>query len=137
MLRLLREQASTKKMGHLDSGGTPLKHGPRLWGTLPSRSAKLDSRRRDGLPDIGAELAVDPVAKATLLEAWQYLDVGISLFTQNSPTGYLWEAIYAIPGTHRRMSPLFHPDRRNGGKEEETNSIRSNTATGPVNALKN
>ena len=77
--------------------------------------------------DVVQNWQIDPVAKATLLGA-AYLDVGISfVYSRTHPTGYLWGAIYAVPGTPPPNVTVTYPDpAKTAAKRKKPSSIRSN-----------
>ena len=121
MLRLLKEQSSTKKMGHFTSGGVPPETRAAVAGYFAESVGETLDYGAVTAADVVQNWQIDPVAKATLLGA-TYLDVGISfVYSRTHPAGYLWGAIYAVPGTPPPNVTVTYPDpAKTAAKEEET-----------------
>lgn len=98
MLRFLRDQAFTGKMGHMDESGASPAYRAAIAGYSASTIGETLSYGTSSPQSTVNSWDKSTTAKSTMLGA-NYIDVGIAyVYARNHPAGYLWGALYAIPG---------------------------------------
>lgn len=121
MLRFLRDQAVASKMGHLGDSGSSPENRAAVAGYFASSIGETLSYGTSSPAGTVNKWLADATARSALLGSG-YEDVGIAyVYSRSHPAGYLWGALYAIPGDPPPNVTVIYPDpAKNAAEEEET-----------------